>query len=128
MLAQVSQFVVLALGITVFALSVWGMYSPAALVKMVTQVMDQSLGMYIAVIVRLILGVALIFAAPASHFPTAFHILGWIAIIAAVVLIVVGREGVRSIIAWFQNFSTSTVRTWLLFGMAFAAFLIYGVL
>ena len=127
-MATLGSQAILVLGFTVFVLSAWGMYSPSSLVKMVTRVMNQSYGMYVAVIVRLILGAALITVAPVSRFPMIFHVLGWIAIIAAVGLILIGREKLRRVIAWFEQFSTSIVRVWLLFGMAFAGFLIYGVL
>lgn len=123
-----SQVAVLVLGFAVFVLSAWGMYSPGSLVKMVTLVMNQSYGMYVAVVVRLILGAALIVVAPVSQFPMIFQALGWIVIIAAVGLIVIGRERLRSVIAWFEGFSSLIIRVWLLFGLAFAGFLIYGVL
>jgi len=128
MAVLVSQTIVLVLGITVFGLSAWGMYSPSSLVKMVTLAMNQNYGMYIAVIVRLILGATLIIVAPVSRFPMVFNVLGWIAIIAAVGLILIGRKNVGRIIASIERFSTIIIRLWLLFGMAFARFLIYGVL
>ncbi len=128
MIIQLSQAVVLVLGVTVLVLSLWGMYSPASLMKMVSQTMDRAYGMYIAVIVRLVLGAALIIAAPVSHFPTVFLILGWIAIVAAVGLVLIGRERVRRTIRWFERHSVAAIRLWLLFGMAFGAFLVYGVL
>ena len=128
MIIQLSQFVVVALGTTVFVLSAWGIFSPAALIKMVAQAIDQGYGMYVGVIVRLVLGAALVIAAPVSHFPTVFQVLGWIAIAAAVGLILIGRERVRRIIARFEQLSSSAIRAWLLFGMAFGGFLVYGVL
>ncbi len=128
MVVLVSEVIVLVLGITVFGLSAWGMYSPDSLVKMVTLTMKQSYGIYVAVIVRLILGATLIIVAPVSRFPIIFNVIGWIAIIAAVGLILIGQENVGRIIAWFERFSTSIIRQWLLFGIAFAGFLIYGVL
>ena len=128
MAVLVSQVIVLVLGITVFGLSAWGMYSPDSLVKMVTLAMNKSYGMYVAVIVRLILGATLIIVAPVSRFPIVFNVLGWIAIIAAIGLILIGRENIGRIIAWFERFSTSIIRLWLQFGMAFAGFLVYGVL
>ena len=123
-----SQVAILVLGFTIFVLSAWGMHSPGSLVGMVTRVMNQSYGMYVAVIVRLILGAALIVVAPVSRFPMIFHVLGWIAIIAAVGLILIGPEKLRRLITWFGQFSSSMIRLWLLFGMAFAGLLIYGVL
>lgn len=128
MAISASYVVVLVLGITVLLLAAWGMVSPGALIKMVRNAMDQRYGMYLAVIVRLILGAALIIVAPVSRFPVVFSVLGWLTLIAAVGVIIVGRERIRRVIAWFARSSNSMIRLWLLFGMAFAVFLIYGVL
>ena len=128
MAVSVSQAIVLLLGVVIFGLSAWGMYSPESLVKLVTRTMNESYGMYLAVIVRLILGASLIVVAPVSRFPIVFAVLGWIAIVAAVGLVFIGRDNVRRILAWFGRFSNSMIRLWLVFGMAFAGFLIYGVL
>ncbi len=122
-----SQIVVLVLGITVCVLSAWGGYAPEKLVRLVTGVMDQEWGIYLAVIVRLLLGLALVIAAPYSRFPLVFQALGWIAIVAAVALAFMGRERLRRLVAWFERFSPAIIRLWLLFGVAFGGFLIYGI-
>ena len=123
-----AQVVVLLLGFTILLLSAWGMTSPGSLVSMVTQTMNRSYGMYVAVLVRLLLGVALITAAPISQFPMVFQVIGWIAITAAVVIFAIGRVRLRNLVAWIERFSASAIRVWLLFGMAFGGFLIYGLL
>ncbi len=129
MVIFVSQIVVLVVGITVIVLAGWGMFAPGKLMTFVTSAMDEHWGIYIAVTVRLALGVALISVAPASLFPIVFQVLGSITIVAAVALAVAGRERIRSFIVWWsERFSASIVRLWLLFGLAFGAFLVYGVL
>ncbi len=122
-----SQIVILVLGITVCVLALWGVYAPEKLVKLVSGVMDQDWGIYFAVIVRVLLGLALIIAAPDSRFPLIFQVLGGIAIIAAAGLAFMGRKRIRGLITWFERFSPAIVRLWLLFGVAFGGFLIYGV-
>jgi hypothetical protein len=125
----VSQIIALAIGVTVIVLAGWGMSEPTRLMTFVTSAMDKQWGIYIAVIVRLALGVALIVVAPSSKFPIAFQVLGWIAIVAAVALVAMGRERLRRFIVWWsERFSASIIRLWLMFGLAFGAFLIYGVL
>ncbi len=91
------------------------------------RVVDQDWGIYFAVVVRLLMGAALIVAAPVSNFPVVFEVLGWIAIVAAVALILIGRERMAALIAWFVRRPTWLMRLWLLFGMAFGGFLIYGI-
>ena len=129
MLIFISQIVVLVFGVTIFVGAGRGMFAPAKLMTLVTSTMDRRWGIYIAVISRLVLGAALIGVAPASSFPIVFQALGWIAIVAAVVLAVAGRQRVRRFIGWWsERISAPIIRLWLLFGLAFGAFLVYGVL
>ena len=129
MIIVVSQIVVLVIGVAVIVLAGWGIFSPEKLMTFVTSAVDKYWGIYIAVIVRLVLGSALIIVAPASQFPIVFQALGVIAIVAAIALLLMGRERIQRFVAWLsERFSAQTVRLWLLFGMAFGGFLVYGVL
>ena len=129
MVIFVSQIIVLLIGVTVIVLAGWGIFAPEKLMTFVASAMDKYWGIYIAVIVRLVLGSALIFVAPASLFPIVFQVFGVIAIVAAIALVLMGRERIRRFIAWwFERFSAPMVRLWLLFAMAFGGFLVYGVL
>jgi hypothetical protein len=128
MLISASQIVVLALGVVVAALSLCGLFAPDKMMKLVAGAMDRDWGIHFAVVVRLILGAALIIAAPGSRFPQVFEVLGWIAVIAAVAIVFMGRERLRKFVAVFQRMSQAMIRIWLLFGCAFGAFLVYGIL
>ena len=127
MLSATSQILVLAFGVLVCALSAWGMYAPDRLWKLVNGAMEKDWGIQVAVIARLLLGAALIVSAPDSLFPLTFEILGWFAIAAAVIILLLGRERLRNFISWFEHFSHAAIRLWLLFGIAFGAFLIYAI-
>ena len=127
-LLNTSQFIVLALGVIVCALSAWGMYAPDKLWKLVNGAMEKDWGIYVAVVARLLLGAALIVVAPDSRFPLAFELLGWFAIVAAVIILFAGRDRLRRFVAWFEQSSQAMIRVWLLFGIAFGTFLIYGAL
>ena len=76
MLIEVSQIIVLGLGVLVFGLATWGFAQPARLMQLVTSSVDQPWGIYVAVITRLALGAALVGIAPASRFPITFQLLG----------------------------------------------------
>jgi hypothetical protein len=129
MYVLVSQSFVLLIGVTVMMITGWGVFAPEKLLMFVTSVMDKFWGVYVAVIVRLVLGTALIIAAPASRFPIIFQAMGAIAVAAAIVLAVMGRARIRRFITWWsKRFSVPLVRLWLLFGLAFGGFLVYGVL
>jgi len=127
MLTNTSQIIVLALGAIVCALSAWGLFAPDKILKLVNGVMDKDWGIHAAVVARLLLGAALIIAAPESRFPLIFEILGWIAVAAAAGILFMGRERLRKFVAWFAQFSQAMIRVWLLFGIAFGAFLVYGI-
>ena len=128
MVILVSQICLLVIGVTIIVLAGWGIFAPEKLMTFVTSAMDKSWGFYTAVIVRLVLGSALIIVAPASLFPIVFQVLGVIAIAAAIALLLMGRERMRRFIAWFsERFSAPIIRLWLLFGVAFGGFLVYGV-
>ena len=124
----VSQTIILAVGITVCVLSAWGLSAPDRLRKLVGGVMERDWGMYFAVGVRLVLGLALILAASQSRFPLTFTVLGAITLVAAVALPFVGRERIVRLLAWFGRLPPAAIRVWLLFGIAFGGFLVYGVL
>jgi hypothetical protein len=127
MLIEISQTVVLAFGIAVGVLSVWGVLAPDKMMKMVYGVVHQDWGIHFAIVLRLVLGAALVIAAPESRFPLFFEILGGIAIVAAVALLLMGRERLRKFVAWFERMPPAMIRVWLLFGIAFGAFLVYGI-
>ena len=129
MVIFISQIVVLILGVTIVVFAGWGIYSPERLMAFATSTMDQRWGIYVAVGVRLVLGAAMIGVAPASSFPIVFQTLGLIAIVAAVALGVAGRDRIREFLVWWtRRFSASINRLWLLLGIGFGAFLVYGVL
>ena len=128
MLTTIALAIVTILGFIVAALSLWGMLLPIRLISFVQTAMEHPAGIYVAVLVRLLLGAALIVCAPVSLFPTTFMVLGWIAVIAAIGLALIGRNGMRGIVRWFDRFPPLFVRFWVLFGVAFGVFLVYGVL
>ena len=127
MLNEISQIVVLAFGVIVCVLAAWGILAPDRMMNFVYGAMEKDWGIHLAVILRLVLGAALVIAAPDSRFPLIFQILGWIAIIAAVALLFIGRARLRKFVAWFEHMPQPLIRVWLLFGVAFGALLVYGV-
>jgi len=82
--------------------------------------------LYFAVGIRLLLGIALIVAAPDSLFPLLFRIFGVVAIVAALALPIMGIERIRKLVGWFAALPPLALRLWLVVGFAFGAFLVYG--
>lgn len=127
MISSVSTPTVMLFGAVVLVLSAWGIAAPKRLIDLVRGVMDRDLGIYVAIIARVVLGLALLGAAQQSSFPQTFRVLGWIAIIAAVGLAIIGRDRVRRFVARFERLPAGFIRLWLIFGIAFGGFLIYGL-
>ena len=88
-----------------------------------------SLGMHIlAVVVRIILGVALIICAAESKYPTTILILGWISIIAACVLGIIGRTKFMALMSWALGLAPSLGRMGGVLAILFGGFLIHAVI
>ena len=88
----------------------------------------ESLSLHIlAVVLRVILGLALIVCAAASKFPTAILIVGWVSIIAAAVLAIVGRQNFKRLMSWVLGLAPYVGRIGGLLAILFGAFLIYAV-
>ena len=88
----------------------------------------ESLSLHVlAVVVRIILGLALIVCATASKFPTAILILGWVSIVAAAVLAIVGRMNFKRLMSWALGLEPYLRRIGGLFAILFGAFLVYAV-
>lgn len=122
-----SQWIVSLFGVVIVLLSAWGAAFPGPLTRMVRHAMNSGWGMPLAVAVRLVLGLSLLFAAPASKFVIAFQALGWLGLVSAIVLPVIGRRRVASLIERFQALPKPVVRAWLSIGVLFGAFILYGV-
>jgi hypothetical protein len=83
--------------------------------------------LWLAVGIRLLLGWSLVQVAAVSRCPMALTVLGWIAIAAAVALVLVGRERVGRLITWGTARPTWLLRAWCVFGLALGAFIVWAV-
>ena len=91
MTVLISQYTVYLFGVVIVALSVWGFVVPNRLIALVTGSVNRGSGLYVGIGSRVVLGVALIVAAPPARFPTLFAVLGWFSIAAAIALPLFGR-------------------------------------
>ena len=89
----------------------------------------ESLSLHIlAVVVRVILGIALIMYATESRYPTAISILGLISIIAASVLGNMGRTNFKRLMSWALRVAPSFGRTGGFLAILFGGFLLHAVI
>ncbi|MBW9269521.1 MAG: hypothetical protein K1566_07760 [Candidatus Thiodiazotropha sp. (ex. Lucinisca nassula)] len=80
----------------------------------------------LAVVVRLILGIVLISQAAQSKYPLIIEVLGWLSIIAAIVLTVIGSKGFQRLISWALSIANRYGRIGGLLASAFGLFLIHA--
>ena len=118
--------IILIFGIVIASFSVYGIVSPSGLMGLVTSSTRDKRGFWFAVGIRLVLGAAFIIAAPQSRFPIIIQAIGVIAIIAAVVILIMGYDRLRAFVDWWRARSTGVVRAWCLLAALFGVFLVYA--
>ena len=114
-------------GLVIAALGILGVIRPGSLIHFVSAAWQTRAGLYLAITLRLVLGVALIGAASGSRFPDALGILGLISIVAALVASSVGFERLRTFVRWWAARPSGFVRAWALVAAGFGVFLVYAV-
>ena len=80
----------------------------------------------VAVLVRVVLGAALVAQAEVSSFPTIITILGWLTLIAALILFAMGRDNFQTFMKWVLDQLKPYARIGGGISAAFGAFLIYA--
>ena len=127
MITTILQTIILLFGITICSVSVLSIYSPNRLVKVVTTVGKKNWGIFVAIIVRILLGAAVILVAPDTRFPVVFMAVGVLLILSAIIILFVGRDRISILMTWLERLSPLSLRLWLLLGVAFGGLLIYGI-
>ena len=89
---------------------------------------SESLSLHIlAVVIRIIIGVALIMSATESKYPTTILVIGWISIVAASVLGIMGRTNFMRLMSWALSVAPSFGRIGGVLAILFGGFLIHAV-
>ena len=128
MIQTLALNIVLVFGLAITGLCIWGIFDPEKMMGLVLGVWNQPRGMALAIGTRLVLGSSLWLCAPISDYPTAFRVLGVIALLAAIGLPLAGRERVNRLIARGQKLPAGALRSWLLLGIVFGLFLVIGAI
>ena len=119
--------IILLFGITILLSGAMIVVKPEPIFKLLRS-HSESLGLHVfAVVIRLVVGISLLAYAGDAKFPVALQVFGWLAVIAAIILGVIGRSRFKSLIAWTVSFTSPFVRFAGLFAILLGAFLIYAV-
>jgi len=81
---------------------------------------------FVAVVVRLVLGVLLISQSSISKFPFVIEFIGWLSVGAAVILAVMGRYNFKRLMSWALSLVGPVGRAGGILAVAFGAFLIHA--
>ncbi len=118
--------VALVLSLSVAALGALGLLSPMRLIDIV-QHFQSLAGLYAAAALRVILGLALFFAAPASRSPKILRILGIIILAAGLITPLFGLERAHRLMDWWSGQGVMVMRVWAALALALGLFLAYAV-
>ena len=118
--------IALLFSLLVVALGALGLVSPSRAVRVV-RYFQTAAGLYFAAAVRLVMGVALFFAAPASRAPEVLHILGIVIVVAGVITPFFGLERFRRLVDWWSAKGPAFVRAQAAFAVAFGLLLTYAL-
>ena len=80
----------------------------------------------LAIMVRLVLGVLLIYQSGASKYPLVIEIIGWLSIVAAIFFAVIGRNNFKRLMSWALSLAKPFGRVGGVVAVCFGAFLIYA--
>ncbi|MBT8422033.1 MAG: hypothetical protein KJP03_02850 [Gammaproteobacteria bacterium] len=101
---------------------------PAVLFDLLRTYQNSRVLYALAIVVRALLGVALLLVAPTTPFPLALTALGWLAIGAAVFIAAVGPTRFSKLMTGVLNLATTWGRAAGVFTVLFGGFLIYALL
>ena len=115
------------LGAFVMLVGVWGVLAPSRMVDFGKRFGTKG-GLIFAVVIRVIIGLALWFAAPSSRAPLLLQVLGVLAVVAAVALPLMGLERFKALLLWWTKLSPATQRLNSLLAVAFGAAILWALL
>ena len=115
-----------AFGLFVFAMGMLGLLQPAGLMSVVERPWRTPLGLYMAVMFRLALGILLLAGAAYTRFPRTVGGLGVLSLLAAVAIPFIGYARLRRFVEWWLDRSPGFIRAWSAVACVFGVFLLYA--
>jgi hypothetical protein len=115
------------LAVFTLLIGAWGVLAPSRIIDFVTRFGSKG-GLWFAAGIRLVLGLALWFAAPVSRAPLLLQVLGMIALVAAFVLPFMGVDRFKALINWWTKLSPTVVRLNCLLAVAFGGVILWALL
>ena len=108
-------------------IGVWGVLVPSRLIAFAAR-FGTPRGLWFAAGIRVVLGLALWFAAPASRAPLLLQVLGAIALVAGLMLPFIGLERFKALLDWWTQLSPVAIRVSAVFSIAFGAAVLWALM
>ncbi len=114
-------------GVLVVLVGAWGVLAPARLTELIQRFATRG-GLVAAVVIRLVLALALWFAAFESRAPLLLQVLAVLAFFAAATLPFIGVDRYKALIQWWVDLPASSQRLWSSMAVAFGAAILWALL
>jgi hypothetical protein len=120
-------FVAFVLGALTAGIGAVGVLAPSV-VASATSLFHGALGLALAAALRLLLGVALVVAAPASRAPLVFRALGAVTLAVGLLTPLIGVERFDALLDWWAGLDPLTARVWSACAAAIGSAIAYGII
>jgi hypothetical protein len=117
---------VLAIGFLIAALGAIGVVAPHIL-QSISRYTVTPIGLWVAALFRIVIGVALVRAAAASRAPRLLRGLGVIAIAAGIGTLFLGVDRATAILAWWSGQGAFFIRLWPALAFVFGVIMVWAV-
>ena len=121
------NYIVMIFGAATIVAGIIIVINPESVFGLMRRKLESLILHILAVVVRIILGVALIMCAAESKYPVAILIIGWISIVAASVLGIMGRTNFMRLMSWALSVAPSFGHIGGFLAILFGGFLIHAV-
>jgi len=118
-------WIVAAVAGLISGLGFYALVSPPGLMRLVAR-MNSNAGLWTAAVLRVLFGIALWTAAPASRVPLALEVLAVITVIAGLALPIIGLARLGPLIEWWSQRPAGLIRGWACLVIAFGGFLVWA--
>ena len=124
---SILQLVVATVGLMIGTVCILGFAAPGRLIGFAREFWTRSSSLFVAVVARLMLGILLIAVAPVSRFPLVLKSIGVLSVVVALGILFIGEKHIARLIDGLVGLPLSLIRFLLLFGIGFAAWLVFAV-
>lgn len=115
------------LSVAIVAISMYGVLLPHRLIGLIRGTTSGKLGLWSAVIARLVLAALLWFTARVSHTPILFEILAALLLVSAIAHPILGRARLRRFLETLGSWPLWTIRVPCLFGVAMGGLMLWAI-